>query len=132
MNHARSFATTIGVGSAFLLASLVFGPACSLQNQVGPNVTCADLMCGQVNACEDGIIAQCVDGHTVKYRVCGSNNICGETWQVTGQYRCAQEVTDCEGCRPDRTAGCATFATGTTSSSTTGSTSTTGAGGSGG
>lgn len=109
---------TLAAGAAFLMLD----QACSLQNQVGPNVTCADLQCGKVNACEQGIIAQCVDGKSVKYRVCGSSNICGETWQITGQYKCVEEATDCEGCRPDRS-GCDAFAT---TSSTTGSTSTTG------
>jgi hypothetical protein len=124
-NDLHSGGVPVKKQSAFvclgLAASAVFlllDQACSLQNQVGPNVTCADLMCGKVNACEQGIIAQCSDGKTVIYRVCGSSNICGETWQMTGQYKCAEEATDCEGCRPDRS-GCDMFAT---SSSTTGST----------
>jgi hypothetical protein len=98
--------------------------ACSLQNQEGPNVTCEDLDCGRINACEQGIIAQCVDGKTVKFRVCGTDDVCGNTWQVTGQYKCTEEATDCEGCRPERT-GCEEV-TGATSSASSG----TGGGGS--
>jgi hypothetical protein len=76
--------------------------ACSLDNQEGPNVTCADLDCGRVNACKDGIIAQCVDGKTVRFHVCGTDDICTSSWQVPGQFRCDFEDTDCEGCRPER------------------------------
>lgn len=81
------------------------GLGCSLDNQEGPDVTCADLKCGKVNACEDGIIAQCVDGKTVKWHVCSTDDVCTATWQKEGQYRCTEEATDCEGCRPER-AGC--------------------------
>ncbi|RLB65493.1 MAG: hypothetical protein DRI90_01885 [Deltaproteobacteria bacterium] len=86
-------------------------PACSLQNQEGPDVTCADLECGRINACEEGIIAQCVDGTTVKFHVCRSSgeDICGEDWQVADEYRCLEFETECEGCRPERVDGCATF-----------------------
>jgi hypothetical protein len=108
----------LALGAGALAAAAVFGlgAGCSLQNQEGPDVVCADLKCGQINACEQGIIAQCVDGVHVKYRVCGSTDICGETWQVTGQFKCSQDATDCEGCRPDRTDGCAMFDTSTSSS----------------
>jgi hypothetical protein len=82
--------------------------ACSLQNREGPQVTCADLECGRVNACQEGIIAQCVDGHTVRYHACFPNDseLCEAEWQVPGQYKCLQYATDCEGCRPERVAGC--------------------------
>jgi hypothetical protein len=88
-----------------LLSALFIGVAgghCSLTNQEGPDATCALLECGRINACRDGIIAQCADGKTVEYRVCGTEDVCGEEWQVTGQYRCSSDATDCEGCRPER------------------------------
>ena len=78
------------------------GGHCSLTNQEGPDATCALLECGRINACKDGIIAQCADGKSVEYRVCGTDDVCGEEWQVTGQYRCSSDATDCEGCRPER------------------------------
>lgn len=92
---------------AVLAGLLAFGwvPACSLHNQDGPEVSCADMNCGQINACADGIIAQCLDGVTVRYRVCSSDNVCDSDWQIPGQYRCSEDATDCEGCRPERT-GC--------------------------
>jgi hypothetical protein len=88
---------------------VLFAPACSLQNAEGPNVTCADLECGRINACESGIIAQCVDGVTVRYHVCtaSADDVCAEDWQVPGQYKCLEFQTDCEGCRPERVNGCA-------------------------
>lgn len=104
-----------------LLSIPVVSAACSLQNQEGPDVTCADLECGRINQCADGIIAQCVDGVHVVFRVCGTDDVCAETWQVTGQYKCTQDTTDCEGCRPERLDGCAGF--GTSTSDTTSSTS---------
>lgn len=85
--------------------AICFGYACSLQNQDGPDVTCEDLECGRVNACVEGIIAQCVDGRHLKYHVCASTDICQAEWQKKGEYRCSFEHTDCEGCRPER-AGC--------------------------
>jgi hypothetical protein len=78
---------------------------CSLSNQEGPDVTCAELECGRVNACQEGIIAQCADGSTVEWRVCDVIDVCKEEWQVEGRYRCSEDDTDCEGCRPERT-GC--------------------------
>lgn len=92
--------------AALALPATVLSLSCSLQNQEGPAVTCEMLDCGRVNACQEGIIAQCVDGHTVKYRVCAVTDICTADWQVRGQYRCELEDTDCEGCRPERTLGC--------------------------
>ena len=96
-------------GSAFAITSglVVAMAACSLGNREGPNVTCADLQCGKINACQDSIIAQCVDGVTVKYHVCipDKPDVCSADWQVPGQFKCDQFLTDCEGCRPER-AGC--------------------------
>lgn len=97
-----------------LVSALFIAPACSLQNQDGPDVTCADLECGRINACRDGIIAQCVDGQTIRYNVCHSSgdDICEEDWQIDGEYRCLEHETDCEGCRPERVEGCDAFAGG--------------------
>lgn len=85
--------------------SIVVAASCSLDNREGPAVTCEELDCGRINACEQGIIAQCVDGRTVRYHVCATKEACEAEWQVEGQYRCASDLTDCEGCRPER-AGC--------------------------
>jgi hypothetical protein len=103
------------VGAALVLsAPIALAPSCSLQNVEGPDVTCADLECGRINACEDGIIAQCADGKTVRYHVCKSSgeDICDEEWQTPGQFTCLEYQTECEGCRPERKEGCAYFATG--------------------
>jgi hypothetical protein len=113
---------------ALFAAPIIVGGACSLQNQEGPNVTCADLECGRINACEQGIIAQCVDGKTVVWRVCGTDDVCAETWQVTGQYKCTFDATDCEGCRPTRTLGCMSPDLMTGSSTDASTTTSTGAG----
>ncbi len=86
------------------VAAVVAAGACSLTNQEGPLVTCSMLECGRINACQEGIIAQCVDGETVKYRVCAVTDICAAEWQKPGQYRCEAEDTDCQGCRPEREA----------------------------
>jgi hypothetical protein len=97
-----------------ILAALVWAiplvAACSLQNVDGPDVTCADLECGRINACEDGVIAQCADGQNVRWVVCTSDadDICDDDWQVPGAFRCFEAGSDCEGCRPERVAGCAT------------------------
>jgi hypothetical protein len=126
-----------------MLAALLSAPlgACSASNREGPDVTCADLECGRINACQQGIIAQCADGVTVKFHVCTEKTTCEATWQKSGAYRCQAEQTDCEGCRPERK-GCgdvgaggqggATSATGTSNASTTSTTSATSASGSGG
>jgi hypothetical protein len=100
--------TAMALLGAALALPLMLAPSCSLQNSEGPQVTCADLECGRINACENGIIAQCVDGVTVKYHVCKSSaeDICSEDWQVEGEYKCLEFQTECEGCRPERTAGC--------------------------
>jgi len=93
------------LGAAFGL--VLAGATCSLGNREGPDVTCADLMCGKINACRDSIIAQCLDGVNVKYHVCmpDKGNVCEASWQVEGQFKCDSFTTDCEGCRPER-AGC--------------------------
>jgi hypothetical protein len=97
---------------ACVAALLLFVPsvwwasACSLRNREGPDVTCADLECGRINACKDGIIAQCVDQQTVLFHACPEGDTCGEDWQIDGEYRCIETETDCEGCRPERTEGC--------------------------
>ena len=53
--------------AVFTLAmTLLLAWSGSLYYVEGPEVTCADLGCGQVNACANGIIAQCVDGKTVR------------------------------------------------------------------
>lgn len=93
------------VASLALVALLVGFGACSLDNQEGPDVTCEELGCGRINACANGIIAQCVDGKTIKYRVCAADDNCSADWQIDGQFRCSEDQTDCEGCRPER-AGC--------------------------
>lgn len=107
MSPARRATAVVALGAALLLPL-----ACSLQNHEGPDVTCEDLECGRINACADGIIAQCADGVTVKFHVCTSSaaDVCEEDWQVHDQYRCTEFTTDCEGCRPERVDGCAYFA----------------------
>jgi hypothetical protein len=99
------------LGAPLLLLALVVAATCSLSNQVGPDVTCADLKCGQVNACQEGIIASCADGKTLKFHVCDENgqDICEEDWQRPGQYRCDEFDIECDGCRPERK-GCSDFA----------------------
>jgi uncharacterized membrane protein YgcG len=93
------------LGSVGLFAALA--PACSGNNQDGPEVTCADLQCGRINACQEGIIAQCADGVNVRYHACSSDQeLCGYDWQIPGQYRCDVATTVCEGCVPDGP-GCA-------------------------
>ncbi len=113
MSTARSWMKWLGVAT-LVAAPIAMAPSCSLQNVDGPNVTCEMLECGRVNACQDGIIAQCVDGVTVKYHVCKSSaeDICDEEWQVPGEFRCLEFQTECEGCRPEREEGCGFFAQG--------------------
>lgn len=62
---------------------------CSILNREGPDVTCADLNNGAKNACEDDIIATCVDGK-VTFEVCDVG-ACSETWQTDGRFRCSQD-----------------------------------------
>lgn len=85
---------------------LMVAAACSADNREGPDVTCGDLACGRINACQDGIIAQCADGIGLRFRVCTDALVCEREWQISGEYRCTAEDTDCEGCRPDRIEGC--------------------------
>jgi hypothetical protein len=93
---------TITIALGLTALGLCSAAACSLENQLGPDVSCASLGCGQVNACADGIIAQCADGVTIRYHVCAADDdeICEQDWQVPGQYRCDEYGTDCEGCDP--------------------------------
>jgi hypothetical protein len=104
--RGRIMVGCVALGCFGALAALA--PACSGNNQEGPEVTCADLQCGRINACQEGIIAQCADGVNVRYHACSSDKeLCGYDWQIPGQYRCEAASTDCEGCRPDGP-GCAT------------------------
>jgi hypothetical protein len=99
-SRGRIVAGCLVLGCLGLLAALA--PACSGNNQEGPEVTCADLQCGRINACQEGIIAQCADGVNVRYHACSSDKeLCGYDWQIPGQFRCESAATDCEGCRPD-------------------------------
>lgn len=95
--------------ASMVALAVALAPGCSLQNVEGPDVTCEDLECGRINACAEGIIAQCLDGQTVRWHVCTSDadDVCDEEWQVEGAFRCQQSQTDCEGCRPERVDGCA-------------------------
>jgi len=91
-----------GLGALSGFGLLVALAHCSLQNQDGPDVSCADLQCGRINACSEGIIAQCADGQAVRYHVCSSSDdtVCEADWQVPGEYRCDEYATECEGCEP--------------------------------
>jgi hypothetical protein len=82
--------------------------SCSSSNTEGPEVTCAELQCGRINACKSSIIAACPDGENVVYHVCGAataGDVCGQYWQVEGEYKCDMYGLDCEGCDPDHV-GC--------------------------
>lgn len=85
-----------------IAALCVAAPTCSTGNHEGPDLTCQDLQCGRINACNDGIIASCLDGKTVKWHVCFDNarDICDEDWQKPGQYKCDETQPDCESCSP--------------------------------
>ena len=63
-----TLARIVSLGGAVTALALLLGPSCSLENREGPQVTCADLDCGRANAFEQGIIAQCADGLTVRER----------------------------------------------------------------
>ncbi len=76
-------------GRSWALLLLGAVSACSVLNREGPDVSCSDLDNGGKNACQDGIIATCVNG-TVKYEVCDSKDACGESWQVAYHYQCDQ------------------------------------------
>jgi hypothetical protein len=75
-------------------------------NREGPDLTCEDLACGRINACQDGIIAQCADGVVMRFQVCADARACERDWQVPDEYTCEEKDTDCEGCRPERVEGC--------------------------
>jgi hypothetical protein len=62
---------------------------CSLLNRTGPDVTCADLQEGAINACSDGIIATCANG-VVTWNVCQDSAACTEAWQYPNDFRCNQ------------------------------------------
>lgn len=77
--------------SAAYVGGLLFflvAPSCSVLNRQGPDVTCAVLDDGAVNACEEGIIATCFDG-AVYYAACDDANACEASWQIPGAYRCS-------------------------------------------
>jgi hypothetical protein len=97
-----SLARTAALATALPALAFALAASCSLQNREGPDVSCADLQCGRVNACAEGIIAQCADGQTVRYHVCSPHDedVCDEPWQLPGQYRCTESTTVCEGCDP--------------------------------
>lgn len=118
----RGFSLMLGAFSIAVISS------CSLSNVEGPDVRCEDLQCGRVNACENGIIASCGDGKTMKFHVCTeeAKDICGESWQKKGQFKCDQYDIECEGCRPERVGGCAGISGSSSSSGGTGGSSSTG------
>ena len=76
------------VGLIVLCLSIVL-PACSLVNRDGPDVSCADLRQGEINACEQGIIARCEDGE-VTFEVCDDYKACEVPEQLEGAYRCME------------------------------------------
>lgn len=76
---------TSRLGTLLLLGLVA---ACSMLNREGPDVTCTDLGDGAENACVDGIIASC-SGGAVHWRVCDDKKACEQSWQVEGQFRCA-------------------------------------------
>ena len=59
-----------------VLACLV--ASCSLLNREGPDVTCADLRNGALKACENGIVASCINGK-VEWEVCDGIEDCAAT-----------------------------------------------------
>ncbi len=71
----------------YLLVALA-AVGCSLGNREGPDVSCADLDDGAVNACQEGIIARC-DRGAVAWKVCEDEAICDEAWQTPEAYQCA-------------------------------------------
>lgn len=122
----RDWRVACAAGSVICFAGLAV--SCSLpssDNRTGPNVTCEELLCGLVNACADGIIASCPDGHNVEYLVCltpcysGTDpppdcneiqrGICAAPWQVPGRYRCEQAELECSGCAEE---GCSLVGSG--------------------
>ncbi len=63
---------------------------CSLLNRAGPDVTCNDLG-NAINACREGIIADCEDGKSLAYTVCSDADACEQHWQPQGAFRCEQD-----------------------------------------
>lgn len=53
-------------------------------------MTCANLGYGKRNACQGGIIATCVNGE-VTYDVCDDRDVCKESWQKVGAFRCNEK-----------------------------------------
>lgn len=93
----RRWATLWVAALTSLTIALLSGSGCSVLNRFGPEVTCADLGGGDVNACSDGIIATC-DGERVRYRVCeddyeeiSARDLCEAPWQIEGAYKCAPD-----------------------------------------
>jgi hypothetical protein len=81
----RLATTAVGLGA--LVACALLCIACSLWNQEGPDVTCADLDNGCETTCENGIVASCPDGKHVEYDVCPRSGGNGEA--------------DCDSCPPE-------------------------------
>lgn len=96
------------LGALLIGLAILSNGSCSLYNTEGPDVSCEDLQCGRINACQNGIIASCGDGKTMKFHVCTeeAKDICGESWQKKGEYKCESHDIECEGCRPERVNGC--------------------------
>jgi cysteine-rich repeat protein len=68
--------------------------SCSLLNREGPDVTCDDLLGGAISACEQSVIARCLDGETVTYEVCDEElvpgeDVCSASWQDPKNHRCS-------------------------------------------
>jgi hypothetical protein len=84
---SRFLFRTYAVACVGPLLSLLVATACSLLNRDGPVVSCEELDDGTVNACEEGIIATCIDGD-VRYTACDDPSACKEPWQLPGAYRC--------------------------------------------
>ncbi len=68
------------------------GPACSLFNREGIELTCEQLENGAKNACQEGIITSCVEGEVV-YRVCELESACKQPWQVRDAFGCGESET---------------------------------------
>ena len=113
----------IWVPCAFVALSILTSiSSCSSLNREGPFVTCSDLDGGTTNACRDGIIASCINGATVTYEVCiegeAPEDICEQSWQMPGHYRCENESA--------RSSGSASASSGGTTSSSGGASSSSG------
>jgi len=72
-----------------IAVACVVSPSCfSRLNREGPQVTCAELQGGKINACKDGIIASCSDGARVTYEVCDDKDACEDAGQKQGRFVC--------------------------------------------